>query len=171
MGWVTFPRHSKEYRLISIWISMGSLWDWKFHLNWLLLPLADLIKSLRNSWFWHGNWNAERKKWVLIMAWGHSWNQIDLIYKPGYSRSVAIVVTSYVQDNHFMAVTQKLVTLAGEFTLMRMMSSPLAEGYCNSSAKKLNSKHQWLNPSWVPVWLIMMIGTLIILWVWVLDEK
>lgn len=55
-----------------------------------------------------------------------------------------MVVTSYFQDNDFMAVTQKLVTLEGEFIAMCVMSSPLAEGYCNSSAKKMNSKHQCL---------------------------
>lgn len=38
-----------------------------------------------------------------------------LIYKLSYSRSVAVVVTSYFQDNEFMAVTQNLLTLAGEF--------------------------------------------------------
>lgn len=56
--------------------------------------------------------------------------------------AVAIVVISYFKDNGFMVVTQKLVTVAGEFIAMFMMSSSLAEGYCNSSAKKITSKHQ-----------------------------
>lgn len=64
------------------------------------------------------------------------------MYKPSYSMSAAIVVTSDFQDNDFVAVTQELVTLAGEFIAICMKSSPLAEGYCNISAKKMTSNQQ-----------------------------
>lgn len=58
------------------------------------------------------------------------------MYKPSYSMSAAIVVTSDFQDNDFVAVTQELVTLAGEFIAICMKSSPLAEGYLQHQCKE-----------------------------------
>lgn len=90
--------------------------------------------------------------------------EIRLIYKTSYSRSVAIVVVSCFQDNNFIAVTQKLVTLAGEFIAM-CTSPPLWQKDTATAVRRklpLNTNVHWLSASWTPLWLIMIIGTLII---------